>query len=87
MSASIVEPLFNLEQMAARNGSNSFENGLTGQDILSVAQFEPEELDYIFGRAQEMREMVKQVGGTEGLCVTFLEETFSASTAPPTWST
>ena len=28
-------------------------------------------------------ETLKQVGGTEGVGVTFLEETFSAPTAPP----
>jgi aspartate carbamoyltransferase catalytic subunit len=66
MSSQIMKPLFDLEQMAASNGSTvSFENGLTGQDILSVAQFDTGMLDYIFGRAREMREMVGRVSGTD----------------------
>ena len=52
--------------MAASNGSTvSFDNGLSGQDILSVAQFDTDMLDYIFARAREMREMVGRVSGTE----------------------
>jgi carbamoyl-phosphate synthase/aspartate carbamoyltransferase/dihydroorotase/carbamoyl-phosphate synthase/aspartate carbamoyltransferase len=38
---------------------------MTGQDILSVAQFDKEKLDYIFARAREMREMVNRVGGAD----------------------
>ena len=33
-----------------------------GSDILSVLQFEREDLEYIFGVAHEMREMVSRVG-------------------------
>jgi aspartate carbamoyltransferase catalytic subunit len=40
-----------------------YSNGLTGQDILSVSQFDREKLAYIFQRAHEMREMVERVGG------------------------
>ena len=40
-------------------------NGLTGQDILSVKQFDREKLAYIFGRAHEMREMVERVGACD----------------------
>ncbi|MBU0493160.1 MAG: aspartate carbamoyltransferase [Chloroflexi bacterium] len=40
-------------------------NGLTGQDILSVKQFDRERLAYIFGRAHEMREMVERVGACD----------------------
>jgi len=36
-----------------------------GQDILSVSQFSRESLAYIFGVAEEMREMVQQVGSTD----------------------
>jgi carbamoyl-phosphate synthase/aspartate carbamoyltransferase/dihydroorotase/carbamoyl-phosphate synthase/aspartate carbamoyltransferase len=34
-------------------------------DILSVSQFDKEKLAYIFARAREMREMVKQIGGAD----------------------
>ncbi|MCL4263066.1 MAG: aspartate carbamoyltransferase [Anaerolineae bacterium] len=40
-------------------------NGLTGMDILSVAQFDQEKIEYIFARAREMREMVQRVHGTD----------------------
>ncbi|MEJ2747549.1 MAG: aspartate carbamoyltransferase [Anaerolineae bacterium] len=43
-----------------RNG-----NGLSGQDILSVSQFDRESLSYVFARAREMREMVQRVGGVD----------------------
>jgi aspartate carbamoyltransferase catalytic subunit len=56
------EPLFNLDEMAE---AAVYQNGLTSQDILSVAQFDREKLDYIFGRAREMREMVRRIGGTD----------------------
>jgi carbamoyl-phosphate synthase/aspartate carbamoyltransferase/dihydroorotase/carbamoyl-phosphate synthase/aspartate carbamoyltransferase len=60
-------PLFDLEAMSKEangNGQAAVSNGLVGQDILSVSQFDPGKLDYIFSRAREMREMVRQVGGT-----------------------
>src|SRR6185436_16136176 len=40
-------------------------NGLTHRDIISVAQFDTEKLDYIFARAHGMREMVERVGATD----------------------
>jgi len=40
-------------------------NGLTGQDIISVSQFDRDTLDYVFARGREMRELVKRVGGTD----------------------
>ncbi|MCB8967697.1 MAG: aspartate carbamoyltransferase [Chloroflexota bacterium] len=40
-------------------------NGLTGQDIISVDQFDRDKLDYVFTRAREMRELVKRVGGCD----------------------
>ena len=33
-----------------------------GRDILSVSQFTREDLEYIFGVAEEMRSMVERVG-------------------------
>jgi aspartate carbamoyltransferase catalytic subunit len=54
--------LFNFKEDSK---SPPFSNGLTGQDILSVSQFDRETLSYIFGRAREMREMVERVGGTD----------------------
>lgn len=59
-----LEPLFNLEELAAQRRKD-VSNGLRGQDILSVAQFDREKLDYIFARSQEMREMVKVAGGCD----------------------
>lgn len=40
-------------------------NGLTNQDIISVDQFNPDTLAYIFSRAHEMRQMVERVGSTD----------------------
>jgi len=54
--------LFDFDQMPRRSTIN---NGLTGQDILSVKQFDRERLAYIFGRAHEMREMVERVGACD----------------------
>lgn len=51
--------LFNFDDTPERAIIN---NGLTGQDILSVEQFDRQRLAYIFGRAHEMREMVERVG-------------------------
>ncbi|MBN1991555.1 MAG: aspartate carbamoyltransferase [Anaerolineae bacterium] len=62
MLTTTVEPLFNF---AAVPGPADSRNGLSGQDILSVSQFNRETLSYIFGRAREMREMVNRVGGTD----------------------
>ncbi len=55
-------PLFNLDAMTQK-AVNS--NGLTGQDILSVDQFDRDKLSFIFSRAREMREMVQRVGGAD----------------------
>ncbi|MFW5941563.1 MAG: aspartate carbamoyltransferase [bacterium] len=49
--------------MAGDNGWKS--NGLSGMDILSVDQFAPDILEYIFARAREMREMVERVGAAD----------------------
>lgn len=40
-------------------------NGLTGQDIISVDQFDRDKLSYLFHRAHEMREMVERVGSCD----------------------
>lgn len=63
MQSKILAPLFDLEKMAARNGHEA--NGFKGMDILSVDQFSPDSLEYIFARAREMREMVEQVGAAD----------------------
>ncbi len=55
-------PLFNFDEMPARSANS---NGLTGQDIISVDQFDLDKIRYIFARAREMREMVQRVGGTD----------------------
>ncbi len=57
-----LKPLFNFDQLPAKT-TNS--NGLTGMDVISVDQFDPDKLAYIFARAREMREMVRRVGGTD----------------------
>ncbi len=62
MQASVLEPLFNYENLAQPPHRS---NGLTGQDILSVTQFDRDRLAYIFSRADEMREMVGRVGSTD----------------------
>lgn len=57
-----LKPLFNYDnqQTSPHHG-----NGLTNADILSVAQFDKEKIEYIFSRAREMREMVHRVGGAD----------------------
>lgn len=40
-------------------------NGMTGDDVISVDQFDREKLAYIFNRAEEMREMVLVAGGCD----------------------
>jgi aspartate carbamoyltransferase catalytic subunit len=40
-------------------------SGFYGQDIISVRQFSRENLEYIFGVADEMRAVVKRVGSTD----------------------
>ncbi|MDT8305546.1 MAG: aspartate carbamoyltransferase [Anaerolineae bacterium] len=48
--------------MAANHRST---NGLTGQDILSVSQFDQETLQYVFARSREMQEMVERIGASD----------------------
>jgi aspartate carbamoyltransferase catalytic subunit len=55
-------PLFNFEALPKPAFTG---NGLTGQDIISVSQFETEKLNYIFTRTREMREMVERIGSTD----------------------
>jgi carbamoyl-phosphate synthase/aspartate carbamoyltransferase/dihydroorotase/carbamoyl-phosphate synthase/aspartate carbamoyltransferase len=62
MTTRTLEPLFDFKHYSS---ASTFGNGLTGQDILSVDQFDREMLSYIFGRGREMREMVDKVGGTD----------------------
>jgi len=54
--------LFNFDEMAQKNVNS---NGFTGQDIISVSQFDREKLAYIFTRAHEMRELVERVGACD----------------------
>lgn len=54
--------LFNFDDLPESDFTG---NGLTGQDIISVNQFDTQKLDYIFARAHEMREMVERVGSTD----------------------
>ncbi|HSM57436.1 MAG TPA: aspartate carbamoyltransferase [Candidatus Sulfomarinibacteraceae bacterium] len=63
MDQTTLEPLFDLEKLTGDNGWKS--NGLRGMDILSVEQFTPDTLEYIFARAREMREMVERVGSAD----------------------
>lgn len=62
MLTKTLEPLFDFDTLVELKRNN---NGLTGQDILSVSQFDRERLAYIFSRAREMREMVQRVGTTD----------------------
>jgi carbamoyl-phosphate synthase/aspartate carbamoyltransferase/dihydroorotase/carbamoyl-phosphate synthase/aspartate carbamoyltransferase len=57
-------PLFNLDEMMSKYEPR-VGNGLTGQDILSVSQFDTDSIEYIFARAVEMREMVEKVGAND----------------------
>lgn len=57
-----LKPLFNFDEMQP---TPNVGNGLTGMDILSVAQFDQEKIEYIFTRAREMREMVQRVHGAD----------------------
>ena len=58
-----LSPLFDYGRLALR--APEMGNGFTGQDILSVSQFDRENLGYIFQRAHEMREMVERVGSAD----------------------
>lgn len=55
-------PLFNYDEMLEKN---PLANGLTGQDVISVEQFDRDYISYVFARAREMREMVQRVGGAD----------------------
>lgn len=57
-----LEPLFNYDELKLKTQNG---NGMTGQDVLSVAQFDRERIEYIFARAREMREMVQKVGAVD----------------------
>ena len=61
MNTNGMKPIFDFEAMPE---PALIGNGLTGQDILSVDQFDKETIEYIFARAREMREMVRRIGGT-----------------------
>src|SRR5512136_2137122 len=56
--ATIGHPMALLEGLPGRNG-------LYGQDILAVSQFNRENLDYLFALAEEMRELVEQIGACD----------------------
>jgi carbamoyl-phosphate synthase/aspartate carbamoyltransferase/dihydroorotase/carbamoyl-phosphate synthase/aspartate carbamoyltransferase len=43
----------------------TYSNGLTGEDVLSVSQFDRETLAYIFERSREMREMTDRIGACD----------------------
>lgn len=62
MNLKTLTPLFNFDEMEEKQFKS---NGLTGQDILSVAQFDREMLAYIFARGREMQELVERVGGCD----------------------
>jgi len=54
-----------LFDFAALKGDPIQASDFYGRDILSVSQFTRESLAYIFGVAEEMREMVQRVGSTD----------------------
>lgn len=62
MTLAELTPLFNLDEMVQKSVKS---NGLTGQDILSVDQFDRDMLSFIFRRAREMQEMVQRVGASD----------------------
>lgn len=62
MTLEELTPLFNLDEMVQKSVKS---NGLTGQDILSVDQFDRDMLSFIFRRAREMQEMVQRVGASD----------------------
>ena len=57
-----LEPLFNYDELKLKS---LLGNGMTGEDVLSVAQYDREKISYIFHRAREMREMVQKVGAVD----------------------
>jgi aspartate carbamoyltransferase catalytic subunit len=58
MPISSLEPLF----LNDERRKTSLATGFTGQDILSVSQFDRESLEHVFTRAHEMRELVDRAG-------------------------
>ncbi|MCA9970122.1 MAG: aspartate carbamoyltransferase [Anaerolineales bacterium] len=57
-----MKPLFNYDELPLKSTNG---NGLTGQDIISVDQFDRDALDYVFARGREMRELVQRVGACD----------------------
>lgn len=62
MNTKVMTPLFDYDNLPAKTLNG---NGLTNMDILSVDQFDIDKLQYVFGRAREMREMVERVGAVD----------------------
>ena len=54
--------LFDFDTLVEKTANG---NGLTGQDIISVNQFDRDKLAYIFTRSHEMRELVERVGACD----------------------
>lgn len=66
MNYQSLKPLFTYEEQPARNGFGEEQVfPLAGKDILSVSQFDPDLLEYVFARSREMREMVERQGGSD----------------------
>lgn len=57
-----LEPLFNYDELKLKAKTG---NGMTGEDVLSVGQYDREKISYIFHRAREMQEMVGKVGAVD----------------------
>lgn len=57
-----MKPLFDYSKLIEKSAMG---NGMTGMDVLSVGQFDKHRIDYVFGRASEMREMVQRVGSAD----------------------
>ncbi len=57
-----LNPIFEFSQMPGRP---LVAGPLTGQDVLSVSQFDREMIEYVFARTREMREMCERVGTTD----------------------
>ena len=57
-----LEPLFNYDELKLKTQNG---NGMTGEDVLAVSQFDRERIEYIFSRTREMREMVQKVGAVD----------------------
>ena len=54
-----LKPLFDYSQLPERPVVTG---PLTGQDVLSVSQFDRDMIEYVFARSREMREMTSRVG-------------------------